>query len=113
MRDDIASFVIAQLLRGNSVTVGTPERHSRHLAWQQLLAGLSLSSPKLGDNPIYLGNGAYVQFIDLSRYSGCAVMHTPVVVLVDVRKANQVLISDARVIGCCFPNGDEPIVIEC
>lgn len=57
--------------------------------------------------------GVKLQVIGLSYYTGASVEHTPVVVLFDVKQANMVLLPDARAIACRFPDGSNPIVIEC
>jgi hypothetical protein len=111
MRRSVMDLIVEYLLAGHSVTICTPERSTRYFARMQVCLAMNMADEDEGN--LVLANGAVVQFVDLSEYSGAAALHTPVVVLQDVAKANGVLVPDARAIGCRFPDGQPPIIIEC
>lgn len=116
MRRFIVNIIAEHLCAGHAATIMCATDVGVNLARHRVKNALADLGVKFEDsklNNLILDNGAYVQFGQLHTFTGAAMVHTPLVVLVDVDKANQVLMPDARAVACCFPNGKRPILIEC
>jgi hypothetical protein len=115
MRAFAVHIVVEHLAAGHSATVFGSTLSDVRVAKRKLLdeieeLGLELK-PFTGD--INLANGATIQFAQLQDYDGRSLLHTPVVVIINRLTANQVLVPHARAVACSFPDGKNPILIEC
>ncbi len=116
MRGFVMNIIANHLAAGHSATVFVafgPQirsvKYHLNIALDDLGVERAEGSAKLDCK---LANGAFVQFGQLQEYTGASLLHTPVVVLFDVDKANLVLVPDARAVACRFPDGKPPILIE-
>jgi hypothetical protein len=115
MRAFAVNIVVEHLAAGHSATVFGSTMDDVRLAKYKLINAIE----ELGlekrpfDGNINLANGACIQFAQLQDYEGRALLHTPVVVIINRETANQVLVPHARAVVCHFPDGRQPILIEC
>lgn len=115
MRGFIINIVVEHLAAGHPVTVMCSTIDQVRIAKDRIYVELCELGVEMEptDGSLRLKNGAFVQFGQLQHYTGQSYLHTPLLVLVSPREANQVLVPEARAIACKFPDGKAPIVIEC
>lgn len=115
MRESIAHIIVTYLVAGESATVFCVDNDLVFYVRKQLTDALrefKVEVTGVRGRCLDLSSGAVLQFGQLQEFAE-GYTRTPIVVIVDGHRGNQVLVENARSLPCPFADGRAALYIEC